>query len=168
MAAIEEALPQWLLDVAAVNSLIADRMFPEVLDQPGGGYATMPAVTFEVISTDETNKLAGRSGLCKSRFQFVAYGNTRKQANSVFRAIRNSGVDLLHGDVNGVDIRGVSIEEGFRTDRELIGEGEQDAATQSSTAQQYRYLTEFDLMVSYLEQTKWQIQETARRLPDQG
>jgi hypothetical protein len=62
-------------------------------------------------------------------------------ANSIAESIRSSGIITRKGSTNGVDIRGVRIEEGMSY--------KDDAATDGSDEQ--RYVTVFDLVVDYLE-----------------
>ena len=100
------------------------------------------AATYEFISADEQETLSlGRAGIVHTRIQFVCYASTRAAANAAARAMKNSGVTAIKGVYTGCDIRGVSIEEGIRTDVEAPTDGQSE----------WRYLAEFDLMVSYLE-----------------
>jgi hypothetical protein len=62
-------------------------------------------------------------------------------ANATARAIKNSGIAAIKGTYSGVNIRGVSVESGIRTDIEKPDDGKAS----------FRYLAEFDLMVSYIE-----------------
>lgn len=146
MAAIEQALPRWLLESAPVSALISNRMFPHTLLQPSSTYAELPAVTYQFISSVDQMLLGSRSGLVFTRLQLVAYGNTAQSALAVARAMKNNGVTELKGTVHGVDIRGVSVVDGIHTDEEYIGDGEQAVGSQRT-----RHLAEFDLMVSYRE-----------------
>ena len=134
------------MESAAVSALISTRMTPHSISQPTSAFATLPAATYEFISSSEAMLLSDRSGLVWTRIQLVAYGTTKRSAMAVARAMKNNGVTQLKGMVNGVDIRGVDIVSGIRTDEEFIGDGEQ-----ATGSQQTRFLAEFDLMVSYKE-----------------
>ena len=138
--AVEKAIRDYVLANSTVAALIGTRLFPDVLDQ---AYTTTdgPAVTYEIISTDEEATLADRAGSCHSRFQFVCYADTRMTANATARAIKNSGITAIHGTYSGVWISGVQVESGIRTDIEKPDDGKAS----------FRYLAEFDLMVDYLE-----------------
>lgn len=138
--AVEKAIRDYVLANSAVAALIGARLTPEVVDQ---AWSTTdgPAVTYEVISTDDDHTLSDRAGLCHSRFQFVCYADSRMTANATARAIKNSGIAAIKGTYSGVNIRGVSVESGIRTDIEKPDDGKAS----------FRYLAEFDLMVSYIE-----------------
>ncbi len=134
------------MESAPVAALIGTRMVPHSIEQPNSAFSTLPAVTYEIISSTENMLLSDRSGLVWARFQFIAYGNTLRCALAVARAMKNNGVCQLKGTVNGVDIRGVDIVSGIQTTEDFIGDGEQ-----ASGSQKTRFLAEFDLMVSYKE-----------------
>lgn len=143
MASVEAAIRNYLLTKSAVTDLVGttgDRLRPLVVEQtwqPTQG----PFVTYEIISSDEVSTLSDRSGFVSSRIRFTAYASTPLTANATVRAIKNCGIAAIKGVYSSVDIRGVVIESGIRTDVEKPDDG---------TAG-YRYLAEFDLMVSYLE-----------------
>lgn len=138
--AVEKAIRDYLLTKTAVTSLVGTRIWPDVIEQtwtPTQG----PCVTYEIISSDEEHYLANRTGFVSTRFQFVCYASSRMSANATARAIKNCGIAGIKGTYSSVSIRGVEIESGIRTDVEKPDDG---LAT-------FRYLTEFDLMVHYLE-----------------
>lgn len=145
MASIEKALKDFLLSKTAVTDLIGSgtsaRYWPDVLDQD---WTTNqgPCVVFEIISSEDIQTLADRSGFVSSRFKFIAYAGTRMAANATARAVKNCGLAAMKGLYSSVHVCGVVIESGIRTDYEKPDDGK---AT-------YRYLTEFDVMVSYLEE----------------
>jgi hypothetical protein len=138
--AIEKAIRDYVLANSTVASLIGTRLTPEVLDQ---SWTTTdgPAVTYEIISTDDEHTLSDRAGLTHSRFQFVCYADSRMAANAAARAIKNSGIAAIKGTYSNVSIRGVKVESGLRTYVEKPDDGKAS----------FRYLAEFDLMVSYIE-----------------
>jgi hypothetical protein len=146
MAAVEEAIRTYLLTKTAVTDLLGSgasaRFWPDVLAPGYRADNDGAATTYEIISSDEEGQLSGRSGFVSSRIQIVCYASTRRAANALARAIKNCGVDQLKGTTSSVDIRGVQVESGIRTSV--------DAPTDST--QEFRYMTDFDLMVHYLEE----------------
>ena len=138
--AVEKAIRDYVLGNATVSALIGTRLTPEVTDQ---SWSTTdgPAVTYEIISTDEEKLLSDRAGLCHSRFQFVCIADSRMSANATARAIKNSGIAAIKGTYSTINIRGVAVESGIRTYVEKPDDGKAS----------YRYLAEFDLIVSYIE-----------------
>lgn len=145
MAAVEEALCTYLLTKTAVTDLIGTgddaRLWPDALDQDYNEKTNGAAATYEIISSDEEMLLSDRSGFVSSRIQFACYASTRKAANALARAIKNCGIVALKGVTNSVDIRGVQVESGIRTYKEPPTDG----------GGGFRYLTEFDFVVQYLE-----------------
>lgn len=144
MPAMEEAFCEYLLARSAVTALIgsgaATRLWPDVIPQT---YSVEqgPCATYQIISTNEQHYLLDRTGFVQSRMQITTTAKTRKSANETARAIKNCGLTALKGLSGGVDFRGISIEDGVRSYVEPPQDG----------TQEYRYLAEFDLMVSYLE-----------------
>ena len=142
---MEEAFCEYLLTRSAVTTLIgsgsAARLWPDVIRQP---YSVEqgPCATYQIISTNEEHYLLDRTGFVQSRMQITTTAKTRKAANETARAIKNCGLTALKGVNGGIDFRGISIEDGIRNYVEPPQDG----------TQEYRYLAEFDLMVSYLEE----------------
>lgn len=138
---IEQAIRDYLLANSSVSALISNRLWPMVLDQ-SWPISSGPAVTYEFISSVDSHTLSGgRVELTQSRIQFVCYAATFAAAMAVARAIRKSGITAIKGLYSGVDIRGVMIEDGIRTDFDPPTDGQAES----------RYLAEFDLKVSYQE-----------------
>lgn len=140
MAAVEEALCAYLLTKTVVTDLIGSRLYA---DEPPQSYRVSAgtAASWEIVSSTDDMLLSDRAGLVHTRIQFVTYASTRKAANAAIRAIKNCGVCALKGVTSGVDIRGVSVDDGIRNYTEPPGDG----------SQELRYLAELDLMVDYLE-----------------
>lgn len=138
--AVEKAIRDYLLTKAAVTDLVGTRIKPDVVDQdwlPSQG----PFVVYEIIDTVDEHTLSDRCGFTSSRFKFTCYAGSRMTANATARAIKNCGVVAIKGTYSGVQIRGVQVESGLRTDVDKPDDGKAS----------YRYLAEFDLMVHYLE-----------------
>jgi hypothetical protein len=144
MAAIEEALCEYLLSKSAVTNLIGSagdaRLYPVVLPETCN-IADGAAVTYEIISSIETELLSDRAGVVQSRFQITTFANSHAAAMAVSRAIKNCGITTLKGVSGGVDIRGVMIEDGIK----CYGEQPTDGSDS------WRFVAEFDLRISYLE-----------------
>lgn len=115
-------------------------MIPDVPPQAGQTDATLPFVTYEIISCDAVHLLSDLSGLYDTRIQYVSYADSRRSANAIVRAIKNSGVVALQGVTGGVDIRGVQVESGIRHYTETPTDGNQTS----------RYLAEIDFSVQHL------------------
>jgi hypothetical protein len=144
MASMEESLCSFMLSRSVVTSLIGTganaRLYainlPQSCNLAGG-----PAATYEIISSTETQTLLARAGIVQSRVRITAYAATHSAATALARAIKNSGITELKGVVSGTDFRGVVIEEGLSCDSEQPTDG----------GEAWRYVAEFDLMISYLE-----------------
>lgn len=144
MAAMEEALCSYILSKAAVTALIgsgsAARLFALVLPQ-SCNLADGAAATYRIISGTEPGTLADRAGIVQSRVQITSFANTLSAAMALARAIKNSGIATLKGLSGGVDFRGSMIEEGINTYDEPPTDG----------SETWRYIAEFDLLISYIE-----------------
>lgn len=144
MAAMEDALCSYFLGKSAITTLIgsgaAARLWAIVLPQD---YTVTDgaAATYEIISTNEEHTLSDRSGFVQSRVQISSFAKSHTQAMTLARAIKNCGVAALKGVSGQVDFRGVSIDDGIR----CYAEPPTDGSTE------WRYIAEFDLIISYLE-----------------
>lgn len=144
MASMEQALCAYLMAKTEVTSIIGSgdggRLYPNVLPQD---YEVEQgaAATYELVSGNEVHTLSDRSGFVQTRLQFACYAKHHADAMQLARAIKNSGVTTLKGVTNGVDFRGVEIDEGIRCYSESPTDG----------SSEWRYIAEFDLMISYLE-----------------
>lgn len=145
MAVMEEAICEYLLSLPGVVAMIGSganaRLYPDVLPQGYIAAADGPAATYELIDSIEQHTLSDRCGLVQSRMQLTAFAATRKGANELARAMKNGGITTIKGVTHGVDIRGVEIVDGINHYEERPTDG----------SQEHRYLAEFDLMISYLE-----------------
>ena len=137
MADVVSAVRTWLLSQSAVTDVISQRMYLDVLRQD----ATLPAATISKTSESHVALLSDRSGLVQTRLKIECYSKNRLTTNALAEAIYTSGVAVLKGTINSVDIRGVSVEDGQRNSYIPDSEGGDD----------HTYITEFDLLVSYRE-----------------
>lgn len=144
MAAMEEALCSYLLSRSTVTNLIgsgdAARLYAIVLPE-NCDLAAGAAATYEIITSTETETLSDRAGIVQSRVRITAFAQTHSAATTLARAIKNSGIATLKGVSGGVDFRGVMVEEGLSCFAEQPTDG----------SETWRYIAEFDLLVSYLE-----------------
>ena len=141
---MEQALCAYIMGKSAVTDIIGSgdsgRLFANVLPQ-SYTIATGPAATYEIISSTEENLLApDRSGFVQSRIQISCYAATHVGATTLARAIKNSGIATLKGVSGGVDFRGVQVD-GIRCYTETPTDG----------SSEWRYIADFDLMISYHE-----------------
>lgn len=143
MADVATALRTFLLTKTAITDLIGTRIYTDLVEQS----ATLPAVAFSKLSTAHEHELAGIGGLAHCRFQFDCYTDAatggRATANAIASAIYLSGITAIKGIYTSVDIRGARLEEGQRNEIEYAKDNSDD----------HRYVTSFDLMVDYLENT---------------
>ena len=141
MADVVSAVRTYLLGVTAVTDAIGQRMYFDRLVQG----ADFPAVVVWKASESYSMQLGSRTGLVDTRLTFECIDEgpgARLAANATAQAILRSGIDAVKGTTNGVDIRGVAIEDGQRNYTDDARDGGD---------QNHRYITTFDLMVSHLE-----------------
>lgn len=81
---IEEAVNQILRSSQTITEICAQRGYPDALPQG----ATLPAYTYEEISSDSEHDLQAASGFAHTRIQISCYGNKRHDANRLRSAIR--------------------------------------------------------------------------------
>lgn len=145
MAVMEDAFCSYLLSKSAITALIgvgsAARLWcaqlPQAYDVSQG-----PAAVYELISGDDMHTLSDRSGNVEARVQMSTYASTHKAALELARTIKNCGVTTLKGVSSGVDFRSVRVEQGIRS---YANEQPTDGSDS------WRYLAEFDFVISYLE-----------------
>lgn len=143
MADVISAVRTYLLAQSAVTDLVGQRIYLDILPQN----ATTPAVAMSKISESEQHKLSDRLGFVQTRIQFECFADKRHvtdarlKANAVADAIKQSGICAVKGTTNGVDIRGVMVEDGQRNYIEYSDGGSDD----------HRYVTSIDLMVTHVE-----------------
>ena len=138
MADVVVGLRGYLLSKTVITDLVGStRIYTDQLPQR----ATLPAIVLNQLFTVHDHQLSDLGGLAHARVQIECYAATRLVANSIVEAIRSCGIITQKGSTNGVDIRGVRIEEGMSY--------KDDAATDGSDEQ--RYVAVFDLVIDYTE-----------------
>lgn len=86
-ADIGENLQALLRDATRVRNLVGDRISPDVLDDK------LPAISYEVTTSNSQNHLSGSSGYAFSRVTFECHAITRNQANRLGYLV----IDALSG-----------------------------------------------------------------------
>jgi hypothetical protein len=137
VADVVSAVRSYILAQSSVTDVISQRMYLDVLRQN----ATLPAATISKTSESHVHTLSDRSGLVQTRLQIECYSENRLTTNALAEAIYKCGIVALKGTQSGVDIRGVMVEDGQRNYIIEDSKGGDD----------HRYVTQFDLMVSYRE-----------------
>jgi hypothetical protein len=80
----EKAIYTILSDDGGVSQLVADRIYPIVIDQG----ADMPAITYQQITGPRSHNVSGPIGWVQSRYQITAWAETNLQASDLATAIR--------------------------------------------------------------------------------
>ena len=137
MADVVSAVRTYLLAQSSVTNVIGQRFYFDRLKQS----ATLPAATIYKSSETHDHLISNRSGFVKTRLQIECYSTNRLTTNALSEAIIRSGIDAIKGVTNSVNIRGVQVEDGQRNYTIDDAKGGDD----------HVYVTQFDLMVSYLE-----------------
>ena len=139
MANILSAVRTYVLSKSAVTDIIGQRMYFDRLRQN----ATLPAATISKISDRHDHAISDRSGLVWSRLQIVCFAATRLACDNLAEAIYQCGIVGHKGPTSTdvANIRGVMVEDGQRSYTLDARDGSDDHVC----------VTEFDLMVSYLE-----------------
>lgn len=137
MADIAIGVRKFLLSKTVVTDLVSQRIETDALKQS----ATLPAIAMSKLYTQHDHELSNLTGLAHCRIQFECFASTRMVANSLAEAIRTSGIVAFKGETNGVDIRGVRVEEGMSY--------QDDPPTDGSDKR--RYVSVIDLMVDFSE-----------------
>ena len=137
MAEVISAVRGYILSKTLVTDIISQRMYFFRLKQG----AVLPAATIAKVSTNHIHTLSDRSGLVSTRLQIECFSTNYLQAETLAAAIYKCGITAVRGVTNSVDIRGVTVEDGQRNYTIDARDGGDD----------HTYVTQFDLMVSYLE-----------------
>lgn len=137
MADIAIGVRGYLLGKTAITDLVGQRIYTDALPQS----ATLPAIVMSKLYTQHDHELSDLAGLAHSRLQFECYASTRLVSNAVAEAIRACGVVAFKGSTNGVDIRGVRVEEGMSY--------QDDPPTDGSDER--RYVSVIDLTIDFTE-----------------
>ena len=134
---VGKALRSKLLSYSGVSTLIGTRLYPSALLQG----CTLPAVVYTKLSTQREHSMSNVTKLAHATYQFDCYSNDKDEADSVSKAIQDSGICSYQGTTEGIVFCGVEIPSG-----EYDGD---ESPTNGNQA--HRYITSFDLQVHYQE-----------------
>lgn len=99
---IEVSLTTFLLANGHITAMIGDRLHPDSLPEPSGseGNPAMPALVYQMISTQGSYSHDGDSGLDRERVQFTCWATTPTEASQLRDVLRMvlSGYSGLMGN----------------------------------------------------------------------
>lgn len=111
---IEVALFQILTGYAGLTALVGARAYPLLLPQN----CTLPAVTYQRITTPREYSHAGPSGIASPTFQFNVWDSDILRAKQVAEQVRGALHGARNTTVAGVKIGGVTcVDEGDSYDQ---------------------------------------------------
>lgn len=134
---VGKALRAKLLSYSSVSDLVGQRFYPSALVQR----ATLPAVVYTKIRTTREHIVGDVTRLGHALYQIDCYGLTKDAADSVAKAIQDSGICAYQGTTAGIYFCGTEISSGEYDGDEPPTDGNQE----------HRYITSFDLEVHYQE-----------------
>jgi len=134
---IGKALRTKLLSYSGISSLIGGRLYQSALLQE----SVLPAVVFTKLSTQRNHVISDVTKLSHATYQFDCYSLTKDEADSVSKAIQDSGICAYQGTTAGIYFCGTEISGGEYDGDESPTDGNQA----------HRYITSFDLQVHYQE-----------------
>lgn len=106
MAFVEQAIADRLTTDATVASLVATRVFPEILPQD----PTYPAIAYQRITTQRVRSMDGPSGLSRPRIQIDCYAAAYAQAKALADAVRLA-LDGKRFSYAGLDVQAAFLED---------------------------------------------------------
>lgn len=110
MATIEEALFSILTNDSALSALIGTRVYPNIFPQG----VTLPAISYQRISSVRLHSHSGASQLARPRFQLTCLSDSYTEAISVANALREA-LDGYGGVPAGVRVPVALIQNEFDT-----------------------------------------------------
>jgi hypothetical protein len=133
----ETSLRSYFLTKTAITNLVGERIGTNRLAQG----VELPAIVMYRNDSTEEHLLSDLAGAVDARVRVECYADTCDISNSVAKAVKRCGIAAVKGMTHGTDIRGVRVESGQREYDDPPTDGSDES----------RYVTTFDLMVSYLE-----------------
>lgn len=118
MAVVEEALKARLAAVAGVTALVVSRVYPVKLPQS----ATLPALTYQRISTARENAMGADPGIARTRLQVTTAATSYSGAKAVTEAVR-AALQRYSGTSAGVVVLDVFLD----NETDLFSEEEDEA-----------------------------------------
>jgi hypothetical protein len=101
----------------------------------------LPAVVYTKLRTTREHSIGDVTKLAHALYQFDCYALTKDVADSVSKAIQDSGICSYQGTTAGIYFCGTEISSGEYDGDESPTDGNQE----------HRYITSFDLEVHYQE-----------------
>ena len=102
---IESALYSKLAATSGVTALVSTRIYPNAIPQN----ASLPAIAYQVISTDRNYRHAGQSNVALPRIQITVEASSYSSAVAVCAAVR-AALSGYQGTVGAVVIGGIFLE----------------------------------------------------------
>lgn len=99
MATAEESLKARLGAVSGVTDLVSTRVYPVKLPQG----PTLPAVTYQRISTIKESAMGNDAGISRTRFQVTCWAETYSALKGVSEAVR-AALQRFQGTSGGVEV----------------------------------------------------------------
>lgn len=137
MADVVTSLRSWLLEQDSLKPCIGQRIYSEHYPQN----AKLPLIVLTRLTTSHEHTLGNLAGVAHARIQFDCVADTRSQANLIAKACRKSGAMSFRGDMHGLFVCGITLEDGARD-----GYDPPNDATEK-----FRYWVNFDWMIDYEE-----------------
>jgi hypothetical protein len=133
----ETSLRTYFLSKTAITDLAGTRIGSDQLAQN----AVLPAIVLTRTSSRDEHILSNLAGAVQARIQVESFADTRLVASDLAKKVKRCGIAAVKGTYDSTDFRGVTVED---SEREYV-----DYPTDGSD--EHRYVTSFDLLVSYLE-----------------
>jgi len=102
---IEAGLHGFLTDDTDIAAIVATRVYPIILPQN----PTMPAITYQRISTPRVSSTTGPSGLASPRIQVDCWAETYAAVKALSDTVRTA-VDGYSGTMDTFTVYGVIVE----------------------------------------------------------
>lgn len=118
MAVAEQALYARLAAVAGVTALVSTRIYPVKLPQN----ATLPAVTYQRVSTSRAGAMGADPGVAWARIQVTSWATSYSGLKSLSEAVR-AALQRYSGSSGGVTVLDVTLD----SELDLYGEDESEA-----------------------------------------
>lgn len=123
------ALAEKLLSATAVTDIVGTRVRPLALDQTD----EMPAVVYNLVTTDPWHGLSGGTYGARSRIQYYCYGDSLEDAVSVASAIMTE-LDGFRGEVGSLFVSSSMLDNTY----DMV-----DPPTKGSAAWRFRRVIDF-------------------------
>lgn len=139
-ADIGELLQAYLAESAKIKDLVGGRITPDAFEEGEG----LPAIRYDVITSDDQHHLGGASGYAFSRVQFDCAATTRNQANQIGFAVADviDGFTGYLGEGDLVDVDDCILDNKYNR---------RDQPTPGAAA--WRYVRVLDFSVSHTQPT---------------